>query len=367
MNMTEINQSIQFGEKTLHHRIVLAPLTRMRSEQPGDIPNDLNAEYYGQRASKGGLLITEATQISRQGKGYPNTPGIHSTEQVQGWTKVTKSVHDKGGIIFLQLWHVGRISHSSLHPEVGLPVAPSAIAPSGQTMTAEFKQVPYETPRALTIEDMKSIRNDYKLAAENAKEAGFDGVEIHMANGYLLDQFLQDGSNHRNDEYGGSVVNRCKFPLEILDLVLNIWPKSQVGVRISPYGTFNSMSDSNPVELFSHLLKEFEKRDILYVHTIEPRASLAGGADKIVSDVPSTSDMFRKYFKNLWISAGGYTPDSAKETLSKGNADLIAFGRYFISNPDLPKRIIEGIELNPYNRSTFYGGGSVGYTDYPFA
>lgn len=365
--MTGINQSIQFGEKNLLHRIVLAPLTRMRSEQPGDIPTDLNAEYYGQRASKGGLLITEATQISRQGKGYPNTPGIHSSEQVQGWTKVTKSVHDKGGMIFLQLWHVGRISHSSLHPEVGLPVAPSAIAPSGQTMTAEFKQVPYETPRALTKDDLESIKNDYKLAAENTKKAGFDGVEIHMANGYLLDQFLQNGSNQRDDEYGGSVVNRCKFPLEILDLVLNVWSKSQVGVRISPYGTFNSMSDSNPVELFSHLLKEFEKREILYVHAIEPRASLAGGADKIVNDVPSTSELFRKYFKNIWISAGGYTPDSAKETISKGHADLIAFGRSFISNPDLPKRIIEGIELNPYNRSTFYGGGSIGYTDYPFA
>lgn len=365
--MTEINKSILFGDKTLNHRVVLAPLTRMRSEQPGDVPTELNAEYYGQRASAGGLLITEATQISRQGKGYPNTPGIHSSEQVEGWKKVTKAVHDKGGIIFLQLWHVGRISHSSLHPEVGLPVAPSAIAPSGKTMSADFKQVPYETPRALTSSDLEAIELDYKIASQNAKDAGFDGVEIHMANGYLLDQFLQDGSNQRTDEFGGIVSNRCKFPLRVLDTVLTIWSKSQVGIRISPYGTFNSMSDSDPTSLFTHLLAEVDKRDILYVHAIEPRASLAGGADKVVNDVPSTSELFRKGFKNLWISAGGYSPESAKETLQKGQADLIAFGRFFISNPDLPKRIIEGIALNPYNRSTFYGGGSVGYTDYPFS
>ncbi len=365
--MSEINSSLNFGRKNLSHRIVLAPLTRMRSEQPGDIPTDLNAEYYSQRASEGGLLITEATQISRQGKGYPNTPGIHSAEQVEGWKKVTSAVHKKGGLIFLQLWHVGRISHSSLHPETGLPVAPSAITPSGKTMTADFKQVPYETPRELTTEDLVLIQNDFIQAAKNAKQAGFDGVEIHMANGYLLDQFLQDGSNHRTDAYGGSIQNRMKFPLEVLDAILTVWDKNEVGIRLSPYGTFNSISDSDPVTHFSKVFEELNKRDILYVHVIEPRASLAGGMDKVVSDAPSTSDLFRKYFKNLWISAGGYDPETAKEVIQSGKSDLVAFGRYFISNPDLPRRIIEQIALTPYNRSTFYGGGSVGYTDYPFA
>lgn len=365
--MNQIASPISFGSKKLLHRIVLAPLTRMRSSQPGDIPTDLNAEYYGQRASEGGLLITEATQISKQGKGYPNTPGIHTKEQVEGWKKVTNAVHEKGGVIFLQLWHVGRISHSSLHPEEGLPVAPSPIAPSGKTMTADFKQVPYEVPRELTSEDLKAINNDYKIAAINAKEAGFDGVEIHMANGYLLDQFLQDGSNQRTDEYGGSIVNRAKFPLQILDTVLGIWDKSSVGVRISPYGTFNSISDSDPISTFSYAIGEISKRDILYIHAIEPRASLAGGADKVVNDVPSSSELFRSKFNGIWISAGGYTPELALEAVSQNKADLIAFGRYFISNPDLPKRIIKGIPLTPYNRATFYGGGNVGYTDYPFS
>ncbi|MCZ8341736.1 MAG: alkene reductase [Leptospira sp.] len=365
--MNQIASPISFGSKKLFHRIVLAPLTRMRSFQPGDIPTELNAEYYGQRASEGGLLITEATQISKQGKGYPNTPGIHSKEQVEGWKKVTSAVHAKGGVIFLQLWHVGRISHSSLHPEEGLPVAPSAIAPTGKTMTADFKQVPYEVPRELTPEDLISINKDYKIAALNAKEAGFDGVEIHMANGYLLDQFLQDGSNQRKDELGGSVENRAKFPLQILDTVLGVWDKSSVGVRISPYGTFNSMSDSDPISIFSYTIGEIAKRGILYIHAIEPRASLAGGADKVVNDVPSSSELFRSKFNGIWISAGGYTPELALEAVSQNKADLIAFGRYFISNPDLPKRIIKGIPLNSYNRATFYGGGNVGYTDYPFA
>ncbi|GBF50766.1 N-ethylmaleimide reductase, FMN-linked [Leptospira ryugenii] len=365
--MTEVSSSLGFGKKQLSHRIVLAPLTRMRSAQPGDIPTELNAEYYGQRASQGGFLITEATQISKQGKGYPATPGIHSDEQVEGWKKVTEAVHAKGGIIFLQLWHVGRISHSSLHPEDGLPVAPSPIAPAGKTMTADFKQAPYETPRALEIEDLEKILADYRRASENAKKAGFDGVEIHMANGYLLDQFLQNGSNQRSDEYGGSIENRLKFPLRVLDEVTKVWSVDEVGVRISPYGTFNSMSDSDPIPLFESLIKEFNARKILYVHAIEPRASMAGGAETVIADVPSTSELFRKHFQGIWISAGGYTPELAKEGIAKGNTDLVAFGRYFISNPDLPKRVIHGIELNPYNRKTFYGGGKEGYTDYPFA
>lgn len=365
--MPEPTSPIPFGAQNLSHRIVLAPLTRMRSAQPGDIPTPLNAEYYGQRASAGGFLVTEATQISLEGKGYPATPGIHSEDQVKGWQLVTEAVHAKQGILFLQLWHVGRISHSSLHPEIGLPVAPSPIPPQGTTLTADFQSVPYETPRELDLVDLDRIRGEYKKAAENAKQAGFDGVELHMANGYLLDQFLQDGSNQRKDTYGGSIPNRCKFPLEVLDEVISVWGKDKVGVRISPYGTFNSMSDSDPIALFSFLLSELEKRKILYVHAIEPRASLAGGGEKVVKDVPSSSSLFRNKFTGIWITAGGYTPELAIQTLKEENADLVAFGRYFISNPDLPKRIAEGIPLTPYNRSTFYGGGKEGYTDYPFA
>lgn len=363
--MTTLFDSLKLGDITIKNRIIMAPLTRMRSKQPGNIPYELNAKYYAQRATAG-LIISEATQISQQGQGYPATPGIHSKEQVAGWKLITDAVHKNGGKIFLQLWHVGRISHSSHQPNGGLPVAPSAIKPSGKVFTADWKQADYETPHALTIEEIQAILGDYKKAAQNAKDSGFDGVEVHGANGYLLDQFLQDGSNKRADSYGGSIENRARFLLEAVDLVISVWGKERVGVRLSPYGTFNDMSDSDPIALFGYVMKELSNRGIAYVHVIEPRATSAGGNDTVAKDMPSTSELFKKSFNGVFISAGGYTPDTAKKTVEIGNADAVAFGRLYIANPDLPERMKEDAELNPYNRATFYGGTEAGYTDYPF-
>lgn len=358
---------LSVGDLTLAHRVVMAPLTRMRSTQPGDIPNTLNAEYYGQRASHGGLLISEATQISRQGKGYPAAPGIHSPEQVEGWKLVTRAVHEKGGFIFLQLWHVGRVSHSSLHPETGLPVSSSAkaIADGAKALTAEFQQVPFETPRALETHELPGIVADYVTGAENAKAAGFDGVEIHSANGYLLDQFLEDNVNHRTDKYGGSIENRARLLLEVVDAAVKVWGKGRVGVRLSPYGKFSDMGDSNPVALFTYVLDQLSLRGIAYVHVIEPRAGNAGGGAGNDSSRPRTAPAFRKAFEGVFISAGGYTAETAEETIASDDADAIAFGRLFIANPDLPERFRSGAELNTPNRQTFYGGTEVGYTDYP--
>ena len=277
--MPTIFDNLKIGNLTLPNRIIMAPLTRMRSKQPGNIPWELNAIYYAQRASAG-FIISEATQVSQQGQGYPGTPGIHSKEQVQGWKLVTDAVHKNGGHIFLQLWHVGRISHSSHQPNNSLPVAPSAIAAKNSgTFTADWKPTPILTPRALETSELPGIIQDYVKAAKNAKEAGFDGVEVHMANGYLLDEFLQDGSNKRTDEFGGSIQNRAKFPLQVLDAVINVFGKDRVGVRLSPYGTFNDMSDSNPVELFTYVIDQLNQRQIAFLDMIEPRATSAGGGD----------------------------------------------------------------------------------------
>jgi N-ethylmaleimide reductase len=363
--MTSLFDTLTVGELTLSNRIIMAPLTRMRSKQPGNIPQPMNTEYYAQRASAG-LIITEATQISQQGQGYPATPGIHSADQVEGWKHITEAVHQRDGKIFLQLWHVGRISHSSHQPDGGLPVAPSAIKPTGKVFTAQWKQADYETPHALEIQEIKHILEDYHQASVNAKSAGFDGVEVHGANGYLLDQFLQDGSNKRQDEYGGSIENRARLLLETVDIAINTWGKGRVGVRLSPYGTFNDMSDSDPVSLFSYVIGQLNQRQVAYIHVIEPRATSAGGSDAIAADAPSASALFRKAFDGVFISAGGYTPESAKSAIAANQADAIAFGRLFIANPDLPERIRTSAPLNAYNRATFYGGGEKGYTDYPF-
>lgn len=327
----------------------------------------MNATYYSQRASQGGLLISEATQISLQGKGYPGAPGIHTQDQVEGWKLVTEQVHAKGAHMFLQLWHVGRISHSSIHPEAGLPVSSSAIAPSdgGKAMTAAFKQVPFETPRALETGELSGIVADFVAGARNAKEAGFDGVEVHGANGYLLDQFLEDKVNQRNDQYGGSIENRARLLLEVVDAVIEVWGKGRVGVRLSPYGTFSDMGDSDPVALFSYVLEQLSKRGIAYAHIIEPRASGAGGGAPTNQDAPRTSKIFRKAFSGVLISAGGYDGETAEETIASGDADAVAFGRLFIANPDLPRRLSEGTALNQPDRRTFYGGSAKGYIDYP--
>lgn len=363
--MADLFSSLKLGNLVLPNRIIMAPLTRMRSQQPGNIPNELNAEYYAQRASAG-LIISEATQISQQGQGYPATPGIHSGEQIVGWKKVTDSVHKANGKIFLQLWHVGRISHSSFQADAAVPVAPSAIRPSGMVLAADWKQVPFETPRALSEKEIDDIIIDYRKTAENAKQAGFDGVEIHSANGYLLDQFLHDGSNHRTDNYGGSIENRARFLLKVVDVVCEVWGKDKVGVRLSPYGTFDDMHDSDPFALFSYVLEQLSQKSIVYVHVIEPRATNAGGGDNDLADesVPNTSALFRKKFNGVFISAGGYNPELAKKAVETGAVDAVAFGRWFISNPDLPDKIRKNLPLTKYNRATFYGGGEKGYTDY---
>ncbi len=363
--MTTLFNTLTLGDLTLSNRIIMAPLTRMRSKQPGNIPYALNAEYYAQRASAG-LIISEATQISQQGQGYPGTPGIHSPEQVEGWKLVTNAVHKAGGKMFLQLWHVGRISHTSHQPDGGLPVAPSAIAAKNSgTYSASWKPVSIETPRALELSEIPGIIADFKRGAENAKAAGFDGVEVHGANGYLLDQFLQDGSNQRTDAYGGSIENRARLLLEVVDAAISVFGKGRVGVRLSPYGTFNDMHDSDPVKLFTYVLEQLSARGIAYAHLIEPRASGAGGGDALNENAPSTSALFRNAFRGVFLSAGGYTPELAKEAVANNSVDAVVFGRHFISNPDLVERIRQGVALNRYDRATFYGGAEKGYTDYP--
>ncbi|MDH5776242.1 MAG: alkene reductase, partial [Nitrospirota bacterium] len=364
MTMTKLFEPLQMGSLTLPNRIIMAPLTRMRSKQPGNIPHELNAKYYAQRASAG-LIISEATQVSQQGQGYPATPGIHSPEQVQGWKLVTDAVHQAGGRIFLQLWHVGRISHPSHQPNGALPVAPSALAPENSgTFTADWQETPIVVPRALAIDEIPGIVADYKAGAENAKAADFDGVEVHGANGYLLDQFLQNGSNARTDHYGGAIENRARLLLEVVDAVIEVWGKDRVGVRLSPYGTFNGMKDSDPIKLFTYVLGELDARGIAYIHLIEPRSSNAGMQDVSLDDAPQAASLFRKVLKTVLISAGGHTPDSALEYTNNNLADAVAFGRHFISNPDLPERIRQASPLSPYDRATFYGGDSKGYTDY---
>lgn len=348
---------VKLGRYELPNRLVMAPLTRNRAGN-GNVPHELNAVYYAQRASAG-LIITEATQISPQGVGYPATPGIHSTEQVEGWKLVTKAVHDRGGRIFLQLWHVGRISHPTLQPNGDLPVAPSAIAPEGNAATYEGEK-PFVTPRALETEEIAGIVEDYRRAAQNALDAGFNGVEIHGANGYLIDQFLRDGSNQRTDEYGGSIENRSRFALEVVEAVVSVWGADRVGIRLSPSGTFNSMSDSDPQALFSYLVKQLDRYNLAYIHIVEPR--IDNGAPEGQN---LTAGFFRSIYSGTIIAAGGHDKESGETVVANGEADLIAYGRWYISNPDLVERFATNAELNAYDRSTFYGGTEKGYTDYP--
>jgi N-ethylmaleimide reductase len=357
----QLLQPYQLGPYTLNNHIVMAPLTRNRAAA-GNVPQAINVEYYKQRASAG-LIISEATQISPQGQGYPLTPGIHSPEQVAGWEKITQAVHQEQGLIFLQLWHVGRVSHPSLQPNGGLPVAPSAIAPIGNAATFEGEK-PYVTPHALETSEIAGIVEDYRLAAKNAALAGFDGVEIHSANGYLIDQFLHDGSNQRTDAYGGSIENRSRFLLEVVEAVVSVWGSDKVGIRLSPSGKFGTMSDSDPKALFTHVVQELNRFDLVYLHLVEPR--IQGNQNVADPDLALSSEYFRSIYKGTIISAGGYTRETAEATLTAGHADLIAFGRDFIANPDLPKRFALNAPLNPYNRDTFYGGGEKGYTDYPY-
>ena len=350
---------VKLGRYSLSNRVVLAPLTRNRAAA-GYVPRELNAVHYAQRASAG-LLITEASQISPQGIGYPNTPGIYSPEQVQGWRLVTESVHAKGGRIFLQLWHVGRISHPSLQPDGALPVAPSAIAPEGEAATYTGMQ-PFVTPRALELEEIPQIVEQYRFAAKNALEAGFDGVEIHSANGYLLDQFLQDNTNQRSDIYGGSIENRARLLMEVTAAVVDVWGGDRVGVRLSPSGTFNSMYDSNRAAIFGYVVKQLNQFNLAYLHLVAPRVEGFGSAE----DQPDLgADFFRPIYNGTIITAGGYGFESGNAAIASGNADLVAFGRLYIANPDLVERFAANAPLNTPDRNTFYGGDAEGYTDYP--
>jgi N-ethylmaleimide reductase len=341
---------VQVGPYTLPNRMVMAPMTRSRAGQ-GNVPTDLAVTYYTQRASAG-LIVTEATQVCQQGQGYISTPGIHSDAQVAGWRRVTEAVHAKGGRIFLQLWHVGRISHTLFQPDGAAPVAPSAIAAEGSAFTLEGPK-PFSTPRALELEEIPAVVRQYAEGARRALEAGFDGVEIHGANGYLVDQFLRDGSNRRTDAYGGPVENRARFLLEVTAAVAAVWGPDRVGVRLSPMGDFNSMSDSDPETTFVHAARELSRFGLAYLHVVEPVGTT------------SVSPLLRKVFHGPFILNGGYDRETGSAALARGEADLISFGSLYLANPDLPERFAEGAALNPPDRATFYGGDHRGYTDYP--
>ncbi|MDB5917735.1 MAG: N-ethylmaleimide reductase [Massilia sp.] len=347
----------QLGSLQLKNRMVMAPLTRSRAEQ-GNIPSSMAATYYSQRAGAG-LIITEATQASPDGQGYVATPGIHSSDQIEHWKAVTDAVHARGGLIFMQLWHVGRISHPDfLGGE--LPLAPSAIAPRGvQTYTAEgLKDIP--VPRALETGEIARIVAEFRQGAENARAAGFDGVEVHGANGYLLDQFLEDGTNQRTDQYGGSVENRARLLFEVIDAVSGVWGSDRVGVRLSPGGSFNDMCDCHPQDTFGYVVRRLATLSLAYLHLIEPATTQGEHPNADLS-----AGFFRPLYPGTLIVAGGYNLQRAEEVLREGKADLVAFGQLFIANPDLPERFRQGAALNKPNPQTFYGGGAEGYIDYP--
>jgi N-ethylmaleimide reductase len=367
MNFPSLFSPLKVGPYQLEHRVVMAPLTRMRAEKPSLAPRPLNAEYYAQRAAPGGLLIAEASPVMASGIGNPGVPGIFSAQQVRGWRGVVEAVHAKGGLIFLQLWHVGRASHSSYQAGGVLPVAPSAvpISPPLMTMTDGGKPQPYETPRALETDEVEGVVESFRQGAINAREAGFDGVEIHGANGYLIEQFLQSKTNLRTDRYGGSIENRARFLMEIVHAVTGVWGADRVGVRLSPYGVANDSGEADPMPLYSHVVASLDKLGVAYLHFIEPRASGAGRAEVDHQNVPSAMVLFRPLWSGVLMTAGNFTGETAEAAIAAGHADAIAFGRIFISNPDLPRRLRHGYPLTPYNRATFYGGETTGYTDYP--
>src|SRR5882672_1097221 len=353
---------VMIGPLALSHRVVMAPLTRSRSEQPGDIPGALMIEYYGQRASESGLIISEATTISIAGRGWFGAPGLYSDEQVEGWKKVTEVVHAKGGRMFSQLWHTGRASHID-NTNGAAPLAPSVV-PYQETVSTPNGWRPTSPHRALDIAEIPGVIEEYRRAAERAKAAGFDGVELHAGNGYLPDQFLQDGSNKRTDAYGGSIENRSRFLLEVLEAIASVWGGNRVAVRIGPSGRWNSMSDSNPTVLFDYVAEQLNQFGLAYLHIIEPR--IKGNVLVAEGQAPVATARLRGIFKGRIIAAGGFEPDSAEAIVEKGDADLVAFGRHYIANPDLPKRIQFGLPLNEYDRATFYTFDFHGYTDYPF-
>jgi N-ethylmaleimide reductase len=361
--MSKLHSNVKVGPYEFSHRVVLAPLTRMRAEE-GDRPGPLMAEYYAQRASEGGFLIGEATIAAPNGNGYLGAPGLYDDAQIAGWKLVTDAVHAKGGRIFLQLYHAGRQSNSQLQPDGAQPVAPSAV-PHGGVAYTEAGWVPTTPSRALSIPEIADLVESFRTAAIRGKQAGFDGVELHAANGYLFDQFLQDGSNKRTDIYGGSFENRVRFLIEVTQAVISVWGSERVAVRLGPSGTWGDMSDSNPEGLFAYVAQALAKLNLAYLHLIEPR--VLGNVDDDSKDQnPVAAQLIRKHYKGTIIAAGGFKGLTAEAILQAGDADLVAFGRDFIGNPDLPERLRHQLPLNAYDRPTFFGGTDVGYTDYPF-
>lgn len=349
--MAGLFDTLTLGDLVLPNRIIMAPLTRARAGGER-MPNDMMAEYYAQRASAG-LILAEATSVSPQGVGYADTPGIWSDEQVAGWREITDAVHKAGGRIFLQLWHVGRIS-DPLFLDGEKPVSASAIAPEGHVSLVRPKKL-FEVPRSLETDEIPQVIEDYRRGAENAKAAGFDGVELHGANGYLLDQFLQDGSNKRGDQYGGSIENRARLMLEVTDAVISVWGSQRVGMHLAPRGDAHSMGDSNLRATFSYVAEELKKRQIAFICAREHQADDSLGPD------------LKKIFGGVYIANENFTQETAEKALQEGWADAIAFGKLFISNPDLPRRFAEGLPLNEWDMQTFYSPGPKGYTDYPSA
>ena len=362
MQADKLLTPLHLGAVTLNNRVLMAPLTRLRNTEPGDVPTALATEYYRQRAGAG-LIINEGTHISPTAKGYAGAPGIYSEEQVHAWREVTDAVHAEGGKIAIQLWHTGRISHTSLQPNGDAPLAPSAIKADSNTNirddNGQLVRAPTSTPRALETAEIEDLIEDYRRATDNARRAGFDLVEIHGAHGYLLDQFLSPAANVRTDQYGGSVENRARIVLEVLDAVIAEWDAAHVGIRLSPLGVFNGLSETDQQEMALYLIGEIAKRNIAFLHLSEP--DWAGG--------PAWPDAFRRAVRDIYphtiIAAGGYTVDKAEQLIGAGLIDAVAFGRPFIANPDLPARFARGAELNPPRPESFYGGGAEGYTDYP--
>jgi N-ethylmaleimide reductase len=366
-NGEQVQESILFspikmGAVALKHRVVMAPLTRLRSN-PDNSPSDMMVEHYSQRASDGGLIIIEAASVSANGRAYQGAPGIYNDDQIGGFRKIADAIHAKGGKSFVQLFHSGRTSHVDLQPNGESPVGASVVPYGGHVfLNKEFITV--SPNRALEIDEIQAIVEDFRIASERVMAAGFDGVEIHSANGYLPDQFIQDGSNKRTDAYGGPVENRARFLLEITKALVEVWGPGRVGVRISPSGFFNEVSDSNPEATFGYVATQLNNFELAYLHIIEPR--VMGDLTKVENGEPVAAAYLRKIYKGNIIVAGGFTGDSAEAILRKGDADLVTFGRHFASNPDLPERLKRKLPLNPYNRDAFWGGDEHGYNDYPF-
>src|SRR5882762_8244986 len=370
MNATKTSQlfsPVQLGSTRLKHRVVMAPLTRSRSLQPDGIPGDLMLEYYSQRTSEGGLIISEATQLSVASRGWHGAPGMYADAQVEGWKKIVEAVHTKGGHIFAQLWHPGRFSHVSLTggaPPVSASVDHEYWENPSRLISTPTGWIQPSPHRAIDKSEIPRVVEEYAKTVTRAKAAGFDGVEVHAGNGYLIDQFLQDGSNRRTDEYGGSIENRCRLLFEVVGAMVSAWASDRISVQITPSGTFNAMSDSNPEALHAHVVEGLNRFGLAYLHIIEPRMS---GSLMIKENYPPVaSQRARKIFKGKIIANGGFEPGTAAAAVAQGDADAIAFGRYFVSNPDLPRRIREGLPLAAYDRDTFYTFDAKGYTDYPF-